>query len=134
MLGEKIGESTGKVTSRRVLANPGGGPKVETSFQAKGFLLGVEQTEHGTYTAMMRADGTLFGEGQGLLVSRDGDMATWVGQGVGTIKPGGVVSYRGAVFYQTTSPRWLRLNSIAGVFEYEVDVDGNSKSQVWEWK
>jgi hypothetical protein len=83
---------------------------------------------------MMRADGTLFGEGQGLLVTRDGDMATWVGQGVGTIKPGGVVSYRGAVYYQTTSPRWSRLNSVAGVFEYEVDVDGNSKSQVWEWK
>jgi hypothetical protein len=42
MLGEKIGESTGKVTSRRVLANPGGGPKMETSFEASGRLLGVE--------------------------------------------------------------------------------------------
>ena len=31
MLGEKIGEFSGKVSSQRVLPNPGGGPKMETS-------------------------------------------------------------------------------------------------------
>jgi hypothetical protein len=31
MPGEKISESSGKVTGRRVLSNPGGGPKMETS-------------------------------------------------------------------------------------------------------
>jgi len=36
MLGEKLGGETGKVTSQRVLANPGGAPKMETSFQATG--------------------------------------------------------------------------------------------------
>ena len=45
MQGEKIGEASGKVTSRRVLANPGGGPKMETSFEASARLLGVEATE-----------------------------------------------------------------------------------------
>ena len=49
MLGEKIGEATGKVTTRRVLANPGGGPKMETSFEATGKLLGADITEMGTY-------------------------------------------------------------------------------------
>ena len=33
MLGEKLGGETGKVTSQRVLANPGGAPKMETSFR-----------------------------------------------------------------------------------------------------
>ena len=41
MQGEKIGEESGKVTSQRVLPNPGGGPKMETSFQASGTLLAV---------------------------------------------------------------------------------------------
>src|SRR2546427_6637215 len=39
---------------------------------------------------------------------------SWVGQGVGTMKKGGAVSYRGAVYYQSSSSRWSRLNSVAG--------------------
>jgi hypothetical protein len=39
-------------------------------------------------------------------VGKDGDVGTWVGQGVGTIKPGGIVSYRGAIFLQSASPKW----------------------------
>ena len=42
MLGEKIGETSGKITMQRVLPNLGGGPKMETSFQASGSLLGTD--------------------------------------------------------------------------------------------
>ena len=45
MQGEKIGEALGKVTARRVLPNPAGAPKMETSFEANGRLLGVEEHE-----------------------------------------------------------------------------------------
>ena len=134
MLGEKIGGEAGKVTSQRVLPNPGGGPKMETSFQATGTLLGVSETDTGTYWAVVRPDGTLYGEGQGVVMGKEGDMATWIGQGVGALKPDGSVSYRGAVYYQTSSPRWSRLNSVAAIFEYEVDAQGNSRSELREWK
>src|SRR5262245_2135903 len=56
MLGEKIGDSAGKVIVRRVLPSQGGSPKVETSFQASSSLLGVEVMETGTYTATVRPD------------------------------------------------------------------------------
>ena len=134
MLGEKIGELTGKVTSQRVLPNPGGGPKMETSFQSSGSLLGVNLTETGTYCSIARPDGTLHGEGQGISMSKEGDMATWTGQGVGTFRKDGGISYRGAVYYQSSSPKWSRLNGIAVVFEYEVDAEGNTREQAWEWK
>jgi len=134
MLGEKIGDGTGKVTSRRVLPNPGGGPKMETSFESSGKLLGVDETETGTYWSSVRPDGTLYGEGQGVLMGKGGELATWVGQGVGTIKKDGSVSYRGAVYYQTASSGWARLNSVASVFEFEVDGQGNTRAQLWEWK
>jgi hypothetical protein len=134
MQGDKIAETSGKVTSQRVLSNPGGDPKMESSFTASGKLLGVEETETGTYWAAVRPDGTLFGEGQGIIMGKEGDVATWVGQGVGTMKKGGGVSYRGAVYYQSSSSRWSRLNSVAGVFEYEVDGQGNTRAQIWEWK
>ena len=135
MLGEKIGEESGRVTGRRVLPGEGGaGPKMETSFQTAGMLLGVAEQGHGTYWSAMRPDGTLYGEGQGIVMGAGGEVATWVGQGVGTIKKDGAVSYRGAVYYQTAAPKWVRLNSVAGVFEYEVDAQGNTRSQLYEWK
>lgn len=134
MLGEKIGENTGKVTAQRVIPNPGGGPKIETSFQASGRLLGVEETEMGTYWSVLRPDGTLYGEGQGVLMGKDGETATWVGQGVGTFGKAGAVSYRGAIYFQSAHPKWSRLNSIAALFEYEVDGQGNNRSQLYEWK
>src|SRR3990172_6912065 len=134
MQGEKIGESSGKVTSRRVLPNPGGGPKMEASFEVSGRLLGVEDKETGTYWSVVRPDGSLYGEGQGIIMGKGGEVATWVGQGVGTIKKDGGVSYRGAVYYQTSTPAWSRLNSVAGIFEFEIDAQGGSRSQLWEWK
>jgi hypothetical protein len=134
MQGDKLGDFTGKVTGRRVLSTPGGGPKMETSHQISGSLLGVKTNETATYWSVMRPDGTLHGEGQGITMGEDGNMATWVGQGVGIIGKGGGVSFRGAVFYQTSSPKWLRLNTVAAIFEYEVDGEGNAQSKLWEWK
>jgi len=134
MLGEKIGESTGKVTSQRVLPNPGGGPKVETSFQAVGSLLGVNETEIATYVAVARPDGTWQGEGQGIVMSKEGDVATWTGQGVGTFRKDGTLAYRGAIYAQSASPKWSRLNGVAVVYEYEVDAQGNTRAQYHEWK
>ncbi len=134
MLGELLGEERGKRTGFRVLPSDGGGPKVEVSFSAQGKLLGVDTTSMGTYWSIVRADGTLFGDGQGLVMTAEGDMATWTGQGVGRFVGRGTVSWRGAVYYQTTSERLARLNGVAGIFEYEVDEEGNSRSKVWEWK
>jgi len=134
MQGEKIGESSGKMTSQKVLPNLGGAPKMETTFEATGKLLGVDEKEIGTYWSIVRPDGSLYGEGQGVVMGKDGDMASWVGQGVGTFKKDGAVSYRGALYYQTASPKWTRLNSVAAIFEYEVDAQGNTRSQLWEWK
>jgi hypothetical protein len=134
MLGEKIGEDKGKVTLQRVLPNPGGGPKMETTFQAMGTLLGVQASDTATYSAALRPDGTLFGEGQGISMSTEGDSASWVGQGVGTLKKDGSVSFRGAIYFQTASPRWARLNGFATLYEYEVDAQGNTRSVLYEWK
>ena len=44
------------------------------------------------------------------------------------------VSYRGAVYCQTTSPKWAALNSLAVLFEFEVDSEGNTSGEFFEWK
>jgi hypothetical protein len=133
MIGEQIGEETGKVMARRVLSVDGG-TKVEVSLQSTGKLLGVQTRSTVTYWAGVRPDGSLYGEAQGLVVGQGGERATFKAQGVGKLLDGGAVSYRGAQYFYSDSPKLSRLNSIAGVFEYEADADGNTKSKIWEWK
>lgn len=134
MLGEKIGEMSGKTGSQRVLSVEGGGLKMETSFQASGSLLGTNVKETGTYWTIVRPDGTQYGEGQGVMMTKDRKMGTWRGHGVGTTKKDGTASFRGAIYFQTMPPRWSRLNKAAVLFEYEVDAEGNTHSEYWEWK
>jgi hypothetical protein len=133
MLGEQVGEETGKVMTRRVLSVDGG-VKVEVSLQSAGKLLGVETRTTVTYWAGIRPDGSLYGEAQGLAMGKGGERAAFKAQGVGKLLDGGAVSYRGAQYFYSDSPKFSRLNAIATVFEYEADAEGNSKSKLWEWK
>ena len=116
------------------MPNQGGGPKIETSFQANGSLLGTNITETGTYWSFARPGGTLHGEGHGIVMAKDGKIATWIGQGVGTMKKDGTATYRGAIYFQTMPPKWSRLNKVAVLFEYAIDAEGNTHSDYWEWK
>ena len=134
MLGEKIGEGSGKVISQRVLPSPGGQPKMETTFQGSGKLMGLVSNETGTYSAELRADGTLFGQGQGLVMSPQGETASWTGQGVGLPQKDGSIKYRGAIYFDSKSPTWSRLTSVAALFEFEVNAQGHTHGQLFEWK
>jgi hypothetical protein len=135
MLGEQIGHETGQITGMRVLPGEDGGVKVEVSFQASGTLLGVHQTNMGTYVSATRPDGTLYGDGQGVAMTDDGEMVEWKGGGVGRFTgQGTAVSWRGAIYYQTRSERLVRLNGLVGVFEYETHADGKSEDSTYEWK
>ena len=135
MLGEFLGEENGQITGTRVLPSQGHGPAIEVSFQASGNLLGHATTDMGTYTATPRPDGCLAGEGQGIVMTADGESAAWTAQGVGRVTGKGLeASWRGALFYTTQSAKLARLNGIAIVFEYEVDANGKTNAKTWEWK
>lgn len=132
MLGELLGETTGKRIVRRTLSSD---PlKVEVSFEDSGKMLGVGVNGFGTYWSVARPDGTLYGEGEGGYITQDGEILGWKGSGLGKITEGGAVSYRGILYYRTASQKLARLNTVAGVFEYEVAPDGSTKAKVWEWK
>jgi len=132
MLGELLSETRGKRIVRRVLSTEP--PKAEVSFEESGMTLGVATTGFGTYCAVVRSDGTTYGEGEGLTMTQDGEMVTWKGSGLGTFKEGGALSYRGILYFRTASQKLARLNAVPGVFEYEVDPQGNTHTKIWEWK
>ena len=132
MLGEKIGEARGKRVVRRVVSvDP---PTAEVSFEDSGKMFGVAVSGLGTYTSVVRADGSLFGTGQGLETTEDGEALTWTGTGLGHFGPGGSISYRGMLFFKTASKKLARLNNACAAFEYEVDPKGSTVSKLWEWK
>lgn len=103
MLGEQIGESKGKRILRRVLSSD---PlTAEVSVEDSGKTLSVANTGFGTYTSVVRPDGSIYGEGQGLMMTQDGEGITWKGSGVGKFGPGGAVSYRGMLYYRLAEDR-----------------------------
>ena len=132
MIGPQISETKGKRLVRRVLSvDP---PTAEVSFEDTGQVLGVPVNGMGTYTSIVRPDGSIYGTGQGMNMTQDGEAITWTGTGVGHFGPGGSVSYRGMLFFRTTSQKLAQLNNSCGAFEYDVDPTGSTISKVWEWK
>src|SRR6266581_6142353 len=96
MQGELVLEARGKTTGLRVIPAEGQGLKVESSFQERGKILGQDYNMIGTYLSFVRPDGFLYGEGQGILTTDQGDTATFVGQGIGK-RRGSAVSWRAAL-------------------------------------
>jgi hypothetical protein len=131
MLGDQIGEETGKVTGFRVL--DAAGPKVEVSIQTKGKILGNDYQGRATYTSEMQPGGFMFGEGQGIYLSQGG-IAVWKGQGTGRLNPGGGANYRGTIHFLNATGALAKLAGTVGAFEHNTDGNDVTTSKLWEWK
>jgi len=135
MLGEILYEEKGKTTGVRVLSSDGGEVTVEVTLQAQGKIQGMEETSMWTYWSKTRPDGTIYGEGKGVLVTKEGDVVNLVGSGATRARGSdGSVHYRGAIYFQTTSQKLSKLNGATGIHEYDVDAAGNTVAKIWEWK
>jgi hypothetical protein len=141
MLGEQYLELSGKITGQRVLDIEG--PTIETSVATKGTIKGVQVQEIITFTGRPTVEkGVLHGVGQGVITTTtagsaggEPEMVTYTGEGVGRISSSGGVKWRGSIFSRTSSGGKLSfLNNMVGVFEAEIDADGNFSEKIWEWK
>jgi hypothetical protein len=118
MVGELLFESKGKITGQRVLSVVNGIPKLEISITGTGIFTGsLEVTETWTYWAIQRSDGTSYGEGQGVIMTKDGsEVATATGRGEGKMTDLGKMRWPGAIFYSTNSTNKLAfLNHLIGM-------------------
>ena len=135
-VGDKIGEASGRVTGTRVIT-PSGTQQVrlEVSFQGSGTLLGQDITDIGTYWQTLKPGGVLYGEGDVLYLTADGQSAHWKGFGVGRPTgafPAGHFAVCGS--FETDSQAFGRLNEVATVTEYDVDQEGDYRYTFWEWR
>ena len=135
-LGNLVYQHTGKITSETVLE----GPTVQTSFTSNGTVIGgvtnVSATEIGTYTTTPRANGILYGEGQGVITAENGETVTWDSQEIGNTAPNGEITFRGSIFFRTLSPTGSLgfLDNMVGVFTFHVDSSGDTTVEVLELK
>ena len=134
-LGDLILDETGQITGTRVLSADASGTKIELSLQLTGTIRGVAETTLWTYTTLTRPDGSIYGEGHGVMTTQDGDVINLIGHGSGqAVPPGGMTKFRTMLHPHTASAKYADLNSIGLAGEYEVDPDGSAVNKCWEWK
>ncbi len=133
-LGEQIGEASGRITGTRVLAPEGQPVKMELALQGSGTMLGQQITDVGTYWQTVRPGGVIYGEGDNLFLTAEGESAHWTGFGVGRPTgafPAGHFAVCGSVL--TDSQALGRLNEVATAIEFDVGEDGSYRWTAWEW-
>ncbi len=135
MVGELVGESKGKLLSKRVLPTEGQLVKVEVSFEGGGKFLGEPIADMGTYWQTMKPGGVLYGEGHVLMMTLDGGATDWTGFGVGAPTGPPPAAHYGVCGLAHSAPeRWARLLRVALVNEFDVDASGGYHWKMWEWK
>jgi len=135
MLGEILFEERGRTSGVRVISSDANETTLEVSLQTEGRILGVEQRSMWTYLSRTRSDGSIYGEGKGIMTTKDGDVIRMEGVGAAPGMSGdGSIRYRCGLHFQTNSQKFSKLNGVLGVAEYNVAADGTTVATVWEWK
>jgi hypothetical protein len=138
-LGNPFFVEQGRIIGQRVLAvSPQ--PQLEFSFTANASISNgddgiINATNMGTSVSTLNADGTFRGEGQGILRTQGGGVATWTNQVVGSITPEGTIVTRGVGIWSTpsTTSELAFMNNMITVFEVQIDREGNLSAREWEW-
>jgi len=134
MLGEVLGEGSGKMIGTKLLPQEGPEFKIEATIQGAGKLLGEEVTELGTYWQTMRSGGSLYGEGQVLWMTKQGETLIWKGFGVGRpTGPPPAARFAVCGAFHTVPARFERLLGAATVTEYVIEADGSYNYKTQEW-
>ena len=133
-LGELVLEDSGQITGIRVLSTDASGTTLELNLQLSGTIRGVDQNTLWTYTMLQRPDGSLYGQGNGVLTTVNGDVIHLIGSGSGKANPGGTVRFCTMLHPHGATGQNADLNGIGLAGEYEVAADGTATNKCWEWK
>jgi hypothetical protein len=138
-LGNPFFVEQGRIIGQRVLA-VAPQPQLEFSFMANASINNgddsvINAINTGTSISTLNADGSFRGEGQGILRTQGGGVATWTNQVVGSITPEGTIITRGVGIWSTpsTTGELGFMNNMITVFEVQIDREGNLSAREWEW-
>jgi hypothetical protein len=141
-LGNPFFVEQGRIIGQRVLAIAPQ-PQLESSFIANASInsaggnVVINAINTGTTVSTLNDDDRAFsGKGQGILRTEGGDMATWTSQSVGNLTPEGNIMTHGITFWSTpsTTGELAFMNGMIGLFEFQLDREGNLSVREWEWE
>lgn len=128
MIGEVIAEFKGTQTGSRVLADG----KLKGSSTGSGTVMGKEAMEMDTAVLTTMPNGTLMVEGNGMIMTVEGETVMVKNEGIGWLAGKGFKSSaRGALSFVTSSPKLASLNKTVGVWEREAAEKGDYTIKVW---
>jgi hypothetical protein len=78
-------------------------------------------------------NGTLYGQGQGVLTTEDGESATYTFQFMGQLTEGGTPPHGSWYFWTNSTGSLAFLNSKVGITQGEIGSNGEFSTRVWEW-
>ncbi len=122
-----------KLIYQRVL-NVIGNPQIEDSVIEHGLLSGVGNvTDIETWLNTYRTSNIIYGEGKGIMISADGQMAPWIGYGVGQIQNNGTMLFKDIIFFSNNATGNMKfLDNVIGL--YIAKVEGNNQTtKIFKW-
>ena len=138
-LGNPFFVEQGRITGQRVLT-VAPQPQLEFSFMANASInnaggVVINAINTGTSVSILNADGSFHGEGQGILRTQAGEVATWTNQVVGNLTSEGTIITRGVGFWSTpsTTGELAFMNGMITVFEVQIAMEGNLSAREWKW-
>jgi hypothetical protein len=141
IFGEPIYKEISRQTSNSIVLNvEGGGSLIKTqdSYTATGILKDIGNvTDKSTFITTYQSDSgnTSTSTGNGIITTKDGEIATYTGQDLGITDKNGTDTYHGIIIFQTDSDGKLAfLDNLIGLYEYKSWSDGKKSGIIWEWK
>ena len=83
----------------------------------------------------MNNGNTFTSKGNGIIMTTDGEIATYTGQDLGITDKNGIQTYHGIQIFQTDSDGKLAfLDNLIGLYDYKYWSNGTKSGIIWEWK
>ena len=135
MLEEVLYEGKGRLAGSRILNADE--YKKEHSITVEWKFKDIEIILLGRLWTIPAGKNVTYIEEQGIITAKDGeDTETFRWYGKGTCRGQVSISFRGFVFYKTssTNEKLVFLTNKIRQFETEIDESGNFTAKLWEWK
>lgn len=126
--------NTGKIIGQRVLSVAEGPVQIEQSIMENGLVKNVGNvTNIATWVNTFRSENVIYGVGNGIMSTDDGQMATWTAHDIGHTDDKRVITYRGVMFFNANPSGVLGfLNNVAGLYITQVEGDKQT-TKIWQW-
>lgn len=105
------------------------------TYTANGTLKDVGNvTNTGLIITKLLSNELIYGQGQGVLQSKEGEEATYTFQFIGSLKEGGQQPHGSWFIYTNSTGKMAFLNNMVGITHSEIGKDGEFYTKVWKWK